>query len=149
MTTTTDEALRKLALDRTTATALVSGDREIKHFVAESLVVAAGLFLLEHYASGFLKGLGFEDMAEQHGRKAKGLFKTISSSASAGSELIQLRLETENAIDDVRKHDTGNSAIAHDLGEASVRALLVDEGVPAAKAAQIAERVANAVRGTA
>jgi hypothetical protein len=147
MTTKADEALRALALDRTTATFLVSDDREVRHFIAESLVVAAGLFLLEHYAGGFLKGLGFEAIAEQHGSKAKDLLKKIKSSVSAGSELIELRLDTEGAIDEVRKHDSGNSAAAQRLGEASVIAVLVEEGVPTAKAAEIAARAAIAVRG--
>jgi hypothetical protein len=149
MTTKTDEALRELSLDRTTATFLVSDDLEIKHFIAESLVVAAGLFLLEHYAGGFLKGLGFDDIAEQHGRRAKELLKKITSSVSASSELIELHLDTEIAIDEVRKHDTGNSAEAQKLGAGSVRAVLVDEGVPTAKAVEIAARAAIAVRGRA
>jgi hypothetical protein len=149
MTTKTDEALRELALDRTTATFLVSDDPAVKHFIAESLVVAAGLFLLEHYAGGFLRGLGFDDIAEQHGRRAKQLLGKITSSESASAELIELRLNTESAIDEVRKHDTGNSAEAQKLGAASVTAVLVDEGVPTAKAAEIAARAAIAVRGKA
>jgi hypothetical protein len=61
--------------------------------------------------------------------------------------LIELRLDTEGAIDEVRKHDSGNSAAAQRLGEASVIAVLVEEGVPTAKAAEIAARAAIAVRG--
>jgi hypothetical protein len=84
-----------------------------------------------------------------HCRRHRTQIKKIKSSVSAGSELTELRLDTEGAVDEVRKHDAGNSAAAQKLGEASVIAVLVEEGVPTAKAAEIAARAAIAVRGEA
>jgi len=142
-----DEALGVLGLDRTTATSLVSEEPEVRHFIAESLLVAAGLFLLQRYATGFLRGLGLDDLAEQHGRKSKELLKNIRSSEPASNELELLKAETESAIDEVRTRDSDHAVEAQRQGEAEVRVALVSEGVATGKASEIAAKAALAVRG--
>ena len=142
-----DEALQVLALDRTSATLLVSEEPEVRHFIAESLLIAAGLFLLQRYATGFLRGLGLDDLAEQHGRKSRELLKKIRSSGVVTDELELLKAETEKVIGEVRVRDSGDTAEAERQGEAEVRTALVDEGAPIGKASEIAARASFAVRG--
>jgi hypothetical protein len=142
-----EEALDVLALDRTSATLLVSEETEIRHFIAESLLIAAGLFLLQRYATGFLRGLGLDDLAEQHGNKSRDLLKKIRSSGVEGNELELLKAETGKLIREVRACDSKDSAEAQKQGEAKVRTALVDEGAPAGKASEIAARASLAVKG--
>ena len=139
-----DQALEVLALDRPTATMLIRDDSDDRHFIAEGLLIGAGLFLLEVYGEGFLRGVGFKKLAEEHGRKARELFQKICSSKDkATADVDLLKEHTEKTLDEVRKHD---SAEGQSQGENAVKSALVEAGVPSGLASKIANRTSLASR---
>jgi hypothetical protein len=142
-----DEALQVLALDSTSATTLVADDSGDRHFIAESLLIAGGLFLLEKYAAGFLKGLGLDDLAEHHGRKARELFDLLRSGPIEPLELELWKTETETAINEVRAHVSDSSVEAQRTAEDEVKTALIDGGTPSKRASEVAARASLAVLG--
>ena len=79
-----------MQLDKAAATLIVSEEGE-RHFIAESALAAVTLYLLKKYADGYLKGLGFEDLAKRHGEKTLEFLRQLRAGLDAGATALARR----------------------------------------------------------
>jgi len=140
------KAIQDLDLDRPTATMIVVEDAAERHFIAESLVTAAALFLLQQYAVGFLRGLGADALAERHGKACHDLFEKIRDRSVDDRDLRDAMVATTDAIAAVKDEKTEHSkgVAASETAAQEIVALLQDVGVPKRSASRVAERTRNA-----
>jgi hypothetical protein len=143
------EAVRNLALDRPTATVIVVEDPAERHFVAEALVTAAALFLLQHYAAGFLRGVGLDAQAEKHGRRCAELFAKLRARSVDEQVLKSAAEATDDAIAAVREQQDVNpkALAAAEHAETAIIGLLGDMGVGQLSATKLANRARIAATG--
>jgi hypothetical protein len=142
-----DAALRILELDRTTGTLLVSDDVTVRHFIAESLLIAAGVFLLRTYATGYLRGIGLSELAEEHGRKSRDMLKKIRAGKIEEEDLELMKADTVELCGLIPKQKLEEAKEPERLAESEVSKVLINEGAPSTKALAIAARATLAVRG--
>ena len=64
-------------LDRATATAIIAERDTDRYLLTEAMYVAVLMFVAQRYFAGFLKGLGVDALAEEHGRKAAAILNSI------------------------------------------------------------------------
>lgn len=125
-------------LDKAMATLVVSTQGE-RHLIAESALVAVALYLLNKYADGFLKGLGFEDLAARHGRKTGEFLRQLRAGPDAAA-MAAARDDLDEALVVLRAHAQNEPARAAAL-EAVVLAYL-DAGAVRPQAQREAAKVA-------
>jgi geranylgeranyl pyrophosphate synthase len=142
MSNTTVERLAK-RVDKPVATLIVSQDSETKRFIGEALLTAAVLYLLKRYCDGYLKGLGFDDMAKRHGEKTKEFIELVRSGNLQPEQISAADPEVEEALKLVRDHPTNNAAKA--LAESAVQEAVVEVGGIKAQGREIATAVSQVV----
>jgi len=135
----------KLYVDRPIATLLVTSDPKKKWFVPEAVVVGVILFLLQRYCTGFLKGLGFDEAAERHGKKAAELLSKLRSTAVTDIELDQAKKEVEAAIQEVRGKVVSESAKSEAVS--CVKDAILDAGAVPEQARDVAGALSHIVLG--
>ena len=132
-----------LAVGKPAATVLLSTDADEKPFIAEAFVIGATVFLLQRYAEGFLIGLGFDDMAERHGKRARGFLSRLRSGNVEDAELAAAREEAEAAVSEVRHHPPDPAGRRE--AERAVATELIEAGSIRAAAEDIARGLSAAV----
>jgi hypothetical protein len=129
-------------LDKPTATLIVSDSPQTKRFILESLLTAAALYLLKRYADTFLEGLGFDDMAKEHGKKTKEFIESVRSGAATPAYIDQNKQELESTIAFIKSKPS--SKTAHTAALAAVEAEIIESGGVRAQARNVAALVAEA-----
>jgi len=139
-----DEIIAELLprFDRATATLVVTQDPRERRFLLEAVVVAVLLFLIQRYCAGFLKGLGFDQMAEGHGRKATSLLTKIRSIRTQG-DIASEKEETDRLVRELRKHPA--SELAKGSAERAVVENLVEAGATQEQAVSAAQQISESV----
>ena len=132
-------------LDKTSATLLASSDDpQRRRFIGEALLGAVFVFLLHRYCEGFLKGAGFDELAEKHGRLAVQWWKNIHSET-----FIQLHLseaEQKQIGASISKIRQTRKSDAARMGRESVASPLRDAGAVSGQARDVAELVEGLVK---
>ena len=105
-------------LDKTAATLVFSEDGD-RHFIAESVLTAVALYLLKKYADGYLKGLGFEDLAKRHGEKTKAFLRHLRAGAIPG-EADAAKADLDASLDIMRSRPANAQARSVALREVSL-----------------------------
>jgi hypothetical protein len=85
-------------LDKPTATLVVSQDPQTRRFIGEFLLTAAACYLLKRFADKYLEGLGFDDLAKQHGAKTRQFLETLKSGSITQRAVDGLQCELDLAI---------------------------------------------------
>lgn len=146
MTQDSTSALKALDLDEATATLLVADDPNDRHFIPLVLLGAAGIFLFELYAESFLEGLGFQDAAKEHGRRARALLSRAKKSLFGERDLDDASRETDATVRRIRDLNDADGKGAN-AGEAAVAAALRDAGAPKRHSEMVAKKVSTVIRG--
>lgn len=115
---------------------------EDRRFVAEALVSAAGLFLLNRYFSGFFKPI--EEMGRRHGEAAVALLRGLAKGAPSQEEVDTSRSAIQEALPKAREEDTAERRA---FAEEEVRRALREHGESDAVAARKAGEITEAVLG--
>lgn len=128
-------------LDKATATLIVSenGDR---HLLAESVLAGIALFLLKKYADGYLKGLGLEDLAKNHGEKTIEFLRRLRDGPGA-SETKAAERDLNESLEAVRARAPNDRAKAMAL-EVTIQ-VYVEAGAVRLQAEREAGKVAATV----
>lgn len=129
-------------LDKPTATLIVAEDAETKYFILETALTAAALYLLKRYADKYLEGLGFDAMAEAHGRKTKEFIQKVRSGSATGSDIDEGKQELATAIATIKSEPPNPAAQADAV--AAVEATLIENGGVRAQARTVAAWVSQA-----
>ena len=122
-------------IDKTTATLLVSSDPQKKRLIGEAVFIGAVLFLIQQYCAGLLKGLGFEAMAEAHGKKAAEFLRKLKTGQVTDADISEAKERAAESVQAVRGQaltETSESQAA-----ASLEAELVDAGALPAQAQEV------------
>lgn len=135
----TDENLLKkvsAAVGRPAATALVVEDTDERHFITEATLLAAALYVLKKYVDGFLKGLGVEQLGQEHGELAIRTIRDAREAVAADPAVVAGKV-----VALVQALRTKVSATARLQAEMEVQHELVEHGLPTEEAAAISARV--------
>jgi hypothetical protein len=117
----------------TTLTLVVTEEPGEQRFIGEALILAALVYLAKRYVDGFLKGIGFDDMAQQHGAKARQLLDRIRHNQVDQKELESESTELQELLEFISLR---SSEIAgREAGEAAVTDVLLEMGAVQAQAA--------------
>jgi hypothetical protein len=140
-----DSTVARLAkrVDRPVATLIVSQDAETKRFIGEALLTAAAIYLLKRYCDKYLEGLGFDDMAKQHGKKTREYIESLRDGRLQPEQIKAADPEIEVALNRVREHPANNAAKA--LAEGAVQEAVVEVGGVKAQGREIAAVVSEVV----
>jgi hypothetical protein len=135
----------KSKVDKASATLLVSNDSDRKRFIAESLLAGAVVYLLTKYCDGFLRGLGYDALAEKHGKKAAELLSELRT-----GEIIQLHLDDAQrdlgeSISIIRDKPGIDAALKQ--GTDYVMQPLLEAGAVRAQAREVANTIAELALG--
>ena len=82
-------------------------------------ITQAGPDLLKKYADGYLKGLGFEDLAKRHGEKTKAFLRHLRTGAIAG-ETDAAKADLDASLDTMRSRPADAQARSVALREVSL-----------------------------
>ena len=135
---TIDQVAR--ALDPATATIVIAETPEERRFVGEALLLAAGLFLLQQYASGFLDGLGLQEKAKAHGAAARGWLSGLRSGQPSDGDLARQRQAVASVLGDIRPRIASEQA-AVNAGEAAVQQYLRSAGATDGQSSHVAKTI--------
>ena len=132
-----DSLARKL--DRPVATLVVSNDDAVRRFILEALIAAAATYLLKRYGDNYLKGLGFDAMAEEHGRRTRAFFEKLRAGEADEAEINAARADLDAEIGQAR----GQAGSPHlrEAARAELVEMLVEAGAIRAQAEDVAAMV--------
>jgi hypothetical protein len=130
-----------LQLDPATATIVVSEIPEERQFIGEALLLAAGLFLLAEYASGFLDGLGLKDEAKAHGAAARAWLAHLHSGQPSDADLARQRQLVGRVLGDIRPRIGSEAAVS--AAEGAVRRYLRSAGAAEGQSAHAARTITD------
>lgn len=114
-------------LDKPVATLIVSGDSETKRFIGEALLIAAAVYLLQHYCDKYLEGIGFDDMAKSHGKKTKEFIEKLRDGSTAPDQLTNSAQEDLDEALRIIEQNQPNAA-AQSSAELAVEEAVVEAG---------------------
>ncbi len=130
-------------LDKSTATIITTDDSEKRHFIGETMLIAAGIFLLEHYCAAFLEGVGLHDLGKSHGEKASALLTRVRMGNTSKSEIEEEKNNLPPMINQVVEQSEKDSGKTN--AERSVEALLVKAGLTARQARETAGAISTVI----
>ena len=114
-------------LDKPVATLIVSGDSETKRFIGEALLIAAAVYLLQHYCDKYLEGIGFDEMAKSHGKKTKEFIGKVRDGSTAPDQLTSsAQKDIDDALRIIQQHPP--NAAAKSSAELAVEEAVVEAG---------------------
>lgn len=122
-------------VDKTTATLLVSSDPEVKRFISEALFIGALLFLIQKYCAGLLKGLGFDALAEAHGKQAATFLKKLKAGGVTDVDIKEAKEQAAQSVQAVRGQALTETAESQ--AASSVEAELLEAGALPAQARDV------------
>lgn len=128
------------ALDKPTATLVISSKSDKLFFIGEALLLAAGVALLHSYLAGLF---GVEQLAENHRKKIQSYWKKIwegNVSEDDSKEAKELAQATLNMMD-----ETKISEVAKRNAEIEVEKVLLDEGATRANATSVSIAITTAI----
>lgn len=131
-------------LDRATATIIATDDPRKRHFIAETLLTAAALYLLKKYCDGYLDGLGFTNLAKTQGEQTRNFLAKIRTGSISKEELSIETASLDSILREIRLHPA-KAAQAKADSQASVEKELVESGATTQQARKTAEAVTSAV----
>jgi hypothetical protein len=114
-------------LDKPVATLIVSGDSETKRFIGEALLIAAAVYLLQHYCDKYLEGVGFDEMAKSHGKKTKEFIEKLRDGSAPADELTSSAKEEMNEALRIIQKSPPNAA-AKSSAELAVEVVVIEAG---------------------
>lgn len=131
-------------LDKPVATIIVSQDDRTRRFIGEALLITAAVYLLKRYVDKYLEGLGFDDVAKEHGRKTKEFFKRLREGSASPQDIDNARADLDAELTLARSkslNEDAKSAALTDLSGAILEAgaLRAQAKVEAAKVAAVAD----------
>ena len=129
-------------LDKPTATLIVTDDPEKRHFIGETLLVGAALFLIQQYCAGFLEGLGLHDTARVHGQKALKFLERIRSGSMTDQDVDQEKKDVGQALQEISDCDPANGSTS---GEHAVQVFLRESGATTQQSMMISKVVTCAL----
>jgi hypothetical protein len=140
----TTDGVEKLAarLDKPVATVIASQDDQTKYFIGEALLVSVALYLLNRYADKYLEGLGFDDIAKEHGRATAKFLARIRGGSISAQDLDTAKADLETSITFARTKP--NNANAHSAARADVTEMMINAGALRGQAKDEAGKVAEA-----
>ena len=127
------------SLDPTTATIVIAETPDERRFIGEALLLAAGLFLLQEYASGFLDGLGLQEKAKAHGEAARAWLSTLRSGQPSDNEMAHQRQLVGRVLGDIRPRFASEKAVS--TGEAAVQRYLRSAGATEGQSSRVAKNI--------
>jgi len=144
----TDSNIERIAaeLDLATVTVVVAKAADERHFVAESLVIAAALFLLEEYASGVLEGLGLHEKAKSHAKAAQAWLLKVRSKPPSDDELTWQKQYAGTVLRDIAPHLASTDGIT--AGEAAVHSYLRSTGATESQSSHVGKIITNTLKKT-
>jgi hypothetical protein len=132
-------------VDKPVATLIVSQDPETKRFIGEALLAAAAIYLLKRYCDKYLEGLGFDDIAKQHGKKTKEFIESLRAGRLQPEQIKAADSEIEETLKLVRDHPANSAAKVS--AEGAVQEAVVEVGGIKAQGREVAASVSQVVFG--
>lgn len=125
------------------ATALVTDSAEERKLIITALLGGATVYLLHRYFDGFLKGAGFDDLSERHGKAATSLMKALRDGKDIDAAVASAKASLDQSVAELaaKKVDLA----AREDAIAIVAELLKNRGAPSMQADDVARTLAAQV----
>jgi len=131
-------------LDKPLATLIVSQDEGTKRFIGEALLAGAALYLLKRYVDKYLEGIGFDEIAKQHGRTTATLLQNLRSGSVGQQDLQTAKADLQKSVTLARSKPI--DGIAKSSASTVVVEMMVDAGALRGQANDEAAKVAEAAQ---
>jgi hypothetical protein len=128
-------------VDRAALTLLVSRDADERRFIGEAIIVGSALYLMQRYCAGVLKGMGFDAMAEEHGRRLARFLERLKMGNVFEGDLENARAETDALRDQMVASKPTAPALTN--GEREVTHCLEAAGAMPVQAKNVAKVIAE------
>lgn len=125
------------------ATALATEHAEERKFLGALALTAMASFLLQRYFTHFLKGAGFDEMAERHGKAAKALMQATRDGKDLEMVIAESRAVLDESAAELSRRKVDMAAREESI--AVVAELLRASGAPPTQAEDVARELAEQV----
>jgi hypothetical protein len=125
------------------ATALVTDSAAERKLIITALLGGATVFLLHRYFDGFLKGAGFDDLSERHGKAAATLMTALREGKDIDAAVATAKASLDQSVAELVRKKV--DLAAREDAIAVVADLLKSRGAPAMQADDVARALAAQV----
>lgn len=134
------DSLKESALDKPTATLLISADSDKRFFIGEAMLIAAGVALLHSYLSGLL---GTGKLGEHHQKVIKEFWAKITSGKVSREEIDASKALAEERLQSVAEESVTEQSKRD--AERRIEEILIKEGSTAANAKNLSTAITKAI----